>query len=147
MSITQDQFTFNTGRDIQLKWVAPDGTSVDISNILMFTGKAVYASITVDRLDGNTIHAELPKGWDGTIELSRKDANIDRMFGTIESNWIQLGKYNNGTVYAYVSEKDGTQTMLKFTNCAFKYDDSGDWAADKDVKLKVSFKATQRFVV
>lgn len=145
MAISQGKYSFNTGRDIQLKFISPTG-EVDIDNVTGFDSKPEYADIKIDRLDGKQLHAAPEKGWTGSFDLYRANADLDRFFGAAADAWYDGGVYELSTMFAYVSEADGSQTVFKFTDCVMKLDDSGNWSGDKEVKMKVSFMASRREV-
>jgi hypothetical protein len=143
MAITQGQYTFNTGRDVQLKLVGPSG-HVDLSNVLNWESSPEYSDIKINRMDGVNLNAALPQGWKGSFELYRANSGVDELFAEMEAAWLNDGRYEVSTVYAYITESDGGQTILKFDNCALKLDDAGSWSGDKEVKQKVSFMASRR---
>lgn len=145
MAISQGKYAFNTGRDIQLKLVGPNG-HVDIDNVMGFDSKPDYADIKIDRLDGKQLHAAPEKGWTGSFDLYRANANLDRFFADAAEAWYNGGSYELSTIFAYITEADGSQTVYKFTDCAMKLDDAGQWKGDKEVTMKVAFVASRREV-
>ena len=144
MSVQSGSFSFNIGRDISGVLQAPDGTTADLDNITMFEGKQEQTDINIRRLDGRPMFASLPDGWGGSIEIARKNSDIDRIFSEIENQWLDQGNYVTCDIYAVINESDGAQSKWHFTQCAIKFDDAGSWKGDAEVRQKISFKATRR---
>lgn len=143
MPVTNGQGRFSVGRDTQVVIIGPNGR-VDLPNLMMFTCKQETAEIKVDRLDGIQMNAELPKGWTGSVENERANSALDDTFAQIEAAWLDGGQAAVATIYQYITEADGSQTVFQFDNVTLKLDDAGDWKGDASVKQKISFRANRR---
>lgn len=144
MAISQGNFSVTLGRDVQLKLIFK-GRSIDLSNVTMFERNEVTTDIDVPRLDGRSIMAYLPKHWQGGIELARKHPEIDQLFADIDADWHDRGHVEFGTLYAYINEPNGSETVEKYSDVSLKYDSAGTFQ-EKEVKQKISFWAQRRDV-
>ena len=71
---------FSVGRDTQLVVVGPAGT-INLAHVTAFESRQVTQSVRVNRLDGNQMGMELPKGWEGSFDLERGDS-VTMLAGT-----------------------------------------------------------------
>lgn len=145
MPIQNGSDSFNVGRDVRLKVIGPDG-DLDIQHVMNFDQKPEYADLKVDPISGKPMFGSLEKGWTGSFEVTRSNRALDRFFDDSAKRWHNNGIYQASTVYAFISESDGSTTTLAFTNCALKFDDAGNYSGDKEVRQKVSFMASTREV-
>ncbi|CAH2606521.1 conserved protein of unknown function (plasmid) [Rhodovastum atsumiense] len=134
---------FNVGRDCTIVMVGPFGR-VDLPNITGFDARPGYAQVHVDRLDGTQLHAALPKGWNGSIDLERAGPSVDDLMALIELGWFTTGRVSNGSIYQYIQEPDGSQSTYQFDNVSFWMEDSGRWQGDTSVKQRLAFSANRR---
>lgn len=146
MPISNSEFTVNVGRDVSIRMIAPDGTKVDVSNLLMTElPKPQYDTLDLTRNDGKFLHADLPtKGWMGAFELYRSGNEIMAMFSKIDKNWRTKGQFNFGTLYVYTTEADGSQTTDRYNGVSFKLDDAGKAQGDKEITMKIGFHASTK---
>jgi hypothetical protein len=133
----------SVGRDCTLVVQGPFGR-VDLPNVMSFDSKQETATVKVDRLDGQQIHGELPKGWSGSFENERGNSGLDDLFANIEAAWYNSGSVAVSTMYQYVQEPDGATSTYAYDNVTLKLDDAGAWKGDASVKQKVSFYANRR---
>ena len=143
MPITNGVGTASVGRDCQIVLIGPFGR-VDLPNVMSFDCKQTVAEIKVDKLDGNQIHARLPKGWTGSFENERGNSGLDDLFTQTEASWFNAGLVVASTLYQYVTETDGSQSTYQFDNVAMTLSEAGSWKGDSTVKQKVDFEANRR---
>lgn len=145
MPANNGQHSLSTGRDgkFQLQML---GKVYDLYNATNFDQKQETADIKVDPIRGQQLFATLPKGWTGGFEVYRKDAELDRLFSDMERAYNATGQIEYGTLYGYIDEAGGGETVYKFTGVALKLDDAGTFKGDSEVRQKVSFMASTREV-
>lgn len=134
---------FNTGRDCQLVVLGPSGR-VDLTHVTGFESRQVTHSVRVDRLDGQLLAAELPRGWEGHFDLERGSSAADDFIGGLEQAWYAGGSLPGSTLYQYVAEADGSTSTYQYDGCVFRMTNSGGWAGQGSVKQRLDFWASRR---
>src|SRR5665213_817058 len=94
---------FSVGRDTQLVVIGPLGT-MNLAHVTAFDSRQVTQSVRVNRLDGNQMGMELPKGWEGSFELERGDSLVEDFIATTEQNYFNGSISTISSMYQYVSE-------------------------------------------
>lgn len=146
MAVTNTEGRFNVGRDVTIVLITSFGR-IDIPNVTGFSCKQETQPVKSDRLDGVMLNAALPKGWSGTFECDRGSRALDDLTANIEQTWFNGGGYQVATLYQYISEPDGSQSVWAFDNVALTLEDAGDWRPDQIVKQRLSFVANRRRAV
>ena len=135
--------TFSVGRDCQLVLIGPAGR-VDLTHVTQFESRQLTTPIRVDRLDGQMLAAELPKGWDGSFEVERGTSAVDDFIAAAENQYHTGGPVPPGTLYQYVTETDGSTSTYQYDGVVFKLASAGQWKGDAAVKQKLEFYAARR---
>jgi len=135
--------TFSVGRDCQLVVIGPAGR-VDLTHVTGFDARQMTHAVRVDRLDGATLAAELPKGWEGSFELERGSPAVDDFIAAMEARFHAGGAVKPGTLYQYVLETDGATSTYQYDGVVFRLANAGAWRGDAAVKQKLEFFATRR---
>lgn len=138
---------WNTGGDSDLKVIAPNGENIDLTNMKSFKPKPNTNEIKWDDHKGIPRNAVTPKGWTATFDVVRGTSQIDDMWNDIENDWHDRRIYRTGTVFQFINNADGSQSVFKFEDCAFTLEDAGEWAGDKEVTYTVKFDAKRRVKV
>lgn len=141
-------FNYSLGRDSTVVLIDNlTGVRVDIQYVQDFDRKQDVNDIMVKGLDGKRHQFSAPEGWSGGFTATRKNPNFDTFWAQYESDWYNNDNARLFSVFVYTNEKDGTQTVERYTEATLKYDDAGKLAQDsKPVEMKVSFKARERIV-
>ena len=139
MSLTM----FSIGRDTQLVVIGPTGR-IDLSFVTVFESRQLTQSVRVDRLDGNQMGTELPKGWEGSFEFERGDSTVDDFIAAAEQQYFNGDSVPGGTMYQYVTETDGSTSTYQYDGVVFKLSNAGIWKGDSSVKQKLEFFAARR---
>ncbi len=134
---------FSIGRDTQLVVIGPYGR-IDLSHVTAFESKQVTQSVRVNRLDGNHLGMELPKGWDGSFETERGDSVMEDFIARMEQEFFNGSMNAHSTMYQYVSEVDGSVSTFQYDSVVFKLVSAGQWKGDAPVKQKLEFFASRR---
>jgi hypothetical protein len=139
MSLT----TFSIGRDTQLVVIGPSGR-VGLSHVTGFESRQLTQSVRVSRLDGTQLGAELPKGWEGSFEIERGTSALDDFISSIEQNFYNGAAPQQGSMYQYITETDGSVSTYQFDGVVFKLASAGNWKGDASVKQKLEFFAARK---
>ena len=142
MSIT----AFSIGRDTQLVVIGPSG-QVDLTHVTAFESRQLTQSVRVNRLDGNLMGMEIPKGWEGSFELDRGDSAVEDFIAGLEQDYFNGDVNEFSSMYQYVSEVDGSTSTYQYNSVVFKLSNAGVWRGDAAVKQKLEFYATRRIRV
>ena len=134
---------FSVGRDVQLVVIGPSGR-VDLSHVTAFDSRQMTQSIRVNRLDGNHLGMELPKGWEGSFEIERADSVIEDFIASSEQQFYNGSQTPPNTMYQYVSEVDGSISTYQYDAVVFRLVNAGHWKGDAAVKQKLEFFASRR---
>jgi hypothetical protein len=134
---------FSVGRDCQVVVLGAYGR-VDLEHVTGFEARQHTASVRVDRIDGTTLGAELPKGWEGTFDLERGNSAAEDFIAQLEADFFAGNNPSAGTLYQYISEIDGSTSTYQFSNVVFKLANAGLWRGDASVKQRLEFFASTR---
>ena len=134
---------FSVGRDCQLVVIGPFGR-VDLTHVTGFESRQHTQSIRVDRMDGLSMGAELPKGWDGSFEIERGSSAADDLIAAIEQAFYASGNLAAGTLYQYIAETNGSTSTYQYNGVVFRMAGAGSWKGDASVKQKLEFFASRR---
>lgn len=134
---------FSVGRDTQLVVIGPSGR-VDLTHVTGFDSRQLTQSLRVNRLDGNQIGVELPKGWEGSFELERGDLVVEDFIATMEQNYFNGITSKSSSMYQYVTEVDGSTSTYQYDSVVFHLSNAGQWRGDAAVKQKLDFFASRR---
>jgi hypothetical protein len=135
--------TFSVGRDTQLVVIGPAG-QITLSHVTAFDSRQVTQSVRVNRLDGNQMGVELPKGWEGSFELERGDSTVEDFIASTEQNYFNGATNAMGSMYQYVAEVDGSTSTYQYESVVFHLSNAGQWRGDTAVKQKLEFFASRR---
>lgn len=134
---------FSIGRDTQLVVIGPSGR-IDLSHVTSFDSRQMTQSIRVNRLDGNHIGAEIPKGWEGSFELDRGNSEVEDFIAAAEQDYFSGNTGTAGSMYQYVTETDGSVSTYQYDSVVFRLVNAGQWRGDTAVKQKLEFFASRR---
>jgi len=144
MPISNTNGIFSTGRDISIVLQHPVFGQVQLNNITGFEAKQDTVKLKSNRLDGVKMLADLPDGWSGSLMVDRGSPALDTLMAQMEAAWIDQGSYNCATMYQYVTEVGGSQSVFIYDNVALSLDDAGNYQPDAIVKQKLGFTANRR---
>ena len=135
--------TFSVGRDTQLVVIGPSG-QITLNHVTAFDSHQVTQSIRVNRLDGNQMGIELPKGWEGSFDLERGDSAVEDFIANTEQSYFNGAMNAMSSMYQYVSEVDGSTSTYQYESVVFHLTNAGQWRGDAAVKQKLEFFASRR---
>ena len=134
---------FSVGRDTQLVVIGPAGR-IDLTHVTGFESRQLTQSIRVNRLDGNHLGAEIPKGWEGSFEIERGGSTVEDFIASMEQSYFNGDIGSTGSMYQYVTEPDGSTSTYQYDSVVFRLVNAGQWRGDAAVKQKLEFFASRR---
>lgn len=135
---------FSIGRDISVDIFGQVNGVVKPDLVLGFDRKQLSTKVTIKGMDGITRYLELPDGWEGSIEIARKNNTMDDYFASLEAQYYAGKNTQPAIITETISEPDGSISQYRYEGVYFKYDDAGAWKGDSDVKQKLSWCASKR---
>jgi hypothetical protein len=137
------QNAFNTGRDIAIDFVLPQGP-VRFSILTDVSRKQNTKSVESHGIDGICRYVEIPGGYEGTVEIDRAGPQLDQAIAYLESLYYAGKPVPYSTITETISELNGSITIWRFVNVAIKAEDLGSWKGDSKVTQKLGWKASLR---
>lgn len=137
---------FTIGRDVSVIFNLPQGP-VKFSNLTGFKRTQISTGIESKGLDGVDRFGEIPSGWQGTVELDRANANLDRAIAFLENLYYSGQNVPPSTFLETTTEASGATTQFRYTGVAIKFDDAGAAQGDAKVSQSFSWKASRRRLV
>jgi hypothetical protein len=144
MPISNTTGTFSTGRDCSIVIIHPKFGRVQLDNVTGFDPKQDVIKLKSNRLDGVKMTASLPDGWSGSLMVDRGSPSLDLLMAQIEAAWIDSGTYDNATLYQFITEVGGGQTVAVYDNVSLALADAGNWQPDAITKQRLDFEANRR---
>lgn len=138
---------FTVGRDISLDLYTSRGPLPLPPTVTSFHAKPVYKTINSHVLGGQNLTAQLPSGWEFTIEIDRSDDSIDAYFAQAEADYYAGIAVPPGTITETITEADGSVSQYRYTKVSLKFDDAGNKQGDNKVTQSFSGSASQRIKV
>jgi hypothetical protein len=136
---------FTTGKDQQLVIQTPLG-SLQIQ-LTDFTANPKVGTLESTQMNGKTIHAYTPRGWDLSFKFDRFDNTADDYWAAFEAQYYAGVDQLPGTIFQTIRENDGSVSSYQFNGVVIKLDKAGDYAGDKKVDQSFSGMATERLKV
>lgn len=138
------QAGLNIGSDARFDIFTPTG-AISLPTLLKFTAKKITQKQTVKVLNGLPIHLFFEEGgWEGSFEVSRADATLDKYFADREAAYYAGANIAAGTIQHTIAEISGPPSTFQFQGVILYFDDAGDYESEKNVIQKVSFMASTR---
>jgi len=140
------QSGYSLGRDVALDIVTADGV-LRPSEIVSFNSKPKINKEEVTALNGNTDELLIPKGWEGEIEVARKDATLDSYWAAWEDNYYNGIDNGKSTITETITESDGTTTVWRYQGVQLSLTDAGKREGDKKITQTMNWTARRRIQV
>ena len=138
----------SVGRDCTIDLTDPNtGGIVSLAVVTSFDAKMDGTQLKSKALDGVVRHATEYDGWSGSINLDRKNPNLDAFFAVLEGLYYSGQNVAPQTITQTVQESDGSISQYRYTGVALDYQDAGNWQNGKFVAQKLSWRASRRIKV
>lgn len=135
---------FSIGRDCTLAVILPDGTPLRLGKVTGFSSKQDTTDQRIKSLDGTTDNLRFYDGWSGNFRLERRGPELDNYFEQLERNYHAGLDEPPASIQQTVVEPGGAVSQYRYERVLLKFDDPGEWSADKSVNQAVSFMAGRR---
>ncbi len=135
---------YSIGRDVTLAVILPGGAALRLGKVTKFTAKQDTTDQRIKPLDGSTDNLRFYDGWSGSFMLERRGPEMDNYFEQLERNYHAGADEPPATMQETIVEPDGSVSQFRFERVLLKFDDPGEWSADKSVSQSVSFMAGRR---
>jgi hypothetical protein len=143
--------TFTVGRDCTAVLTSPYGTNVTLPLETQIDTTPEYSTASSVPLNTPPIERYIPKGHRIKIMSDRADATLDQLFSQIEAGWWANGTPDGGTnasatLYIYINEAAGGQTVIEYAGMSISLSNSGSISPDSPVKQEITGFAQTRIV-
>lgn len=134
---------FNVGRDCQvvLLW---NGTKIEMPIVTGFQSQQQTHQINSNPLNSTPIFTDIENGWRGQFDVDRSSADLDSLIAAKEAAFWSAGTIGQGTIYQYITEKDGSTTTWEYTGCSIRLSDAGRWQSENKTSQRLEFNASTR---
>lgn len=134
---------FNTGGNVTIIYMGAFGR-VEFSHVKSWESRPVIKTVKVDPLNKPPIAQMLPAGWDFTFTIERNGPAADSLQALKESAYWNGLTIPAETMYAFITEPDGSTTTFQFNTCVSHLADAGTWTQESAVQQKVTGFASTR---
>ena len=139
--------SYNVGRDVTLDIIDPDEGELRFSIITGFEANARTQQLESRPLSGEALFADLPDGWEGTLEIDRANAELDRWYARRETAYFRGARLNNISITETVNEIDGSVTSFRYTNVSMTLSGGRTVRGNEKVPQRVTWRASRREIV
>ncbi|MGI4941776.1 MAG: hypothetical protein ACRYHQ_14645 [Janthinobacterium lividum] len=133
---------YNIGRSGSIIFVSPSGPLQ--LNYTDFSSEQTTHNIESRPVNGETIPADIPDMWTGTIEIDRNSPGLESFVAQQEASYYSGAGFALSTLYQYVTEVDGSQTTWEWTNVTITLTKAGSWKQNDRVQQSIKFRASRR---
>jgi hypothetical protein len=135
---------FNVGLDLTVS-VVWNGQTLTINGKKIAEFRPIYVERTHHDLDGLNYYLPIPAGWEGTIELDRRDSNVDTFYAAQEDSYYSGNGLLPGTITETVNNAlDGSVSVFLYDGVMFHLAEGGRWSGDDIVVQRIGWRCTRR---
>lgn len=139
--------TYNVGRDVSLDIIDPDEGELRFSIITGFDANPRTQALESRPLNGEALFTDLPDGWEGTLELDRADATLDRWVARREAAYFRGARLGNVSISETVNEIDGSVTQFRYTNVSMVMSGGRTVRGNDKIAQRVTWRASRRELI
>lgn len=134
---------FNVGRDckVTLLW---GGLRVDMPTVTGFQAQQNTHQLNSMPLNSVPTFVDIENGWRGSFSVDRNKSGLDDLIASKEAAFWDAGIINQGTIYQYIRETDGTTTTWEFSGASIRLPEAGNYRAEEKVSQRLEFSASMR---
>lgn len=135
----------NIGHDLQISLAVTGGgltgDPVTIPNVMSIEWRQTTTDLVHMQMNGPTLYASLPKGYEGSIEYHRRDGIIEAFVSTVHEEWLSGDDPTTATIVCNVI---GTApSTFTFTGAALTLEEGGQWRGDDVTRCRIKFQASR----
>lgn len=138
---------FSLGKDVSLQIVTPNGSLILPVTTTSFEAKPQTNKIRRTGLDAVNRGANIPNGWEGTIELDRHDSIVDDFFANAEAGFYAGQNSYTASITETIQEISGQVSQYRYTGVVLNLDEAGKKQGDKEINMVIGFFASRRIKV
>jgi hypothetical protein len=143
--------TFTVGRDGQavIVW---NGNTLTLPNLTTIKVTPKFDDIMSKPLNTPPQKRQPPAGHDISVTFDRTDNSVEAIASLAETGYWAVGSAaggttNNGAMFLYINETNGSVTTRNYQMVSWALVDAGSFDADKAVKMELKGFASQMMVV
>lgn len=136
----------NIGHDLQVSIAVAGGDIVAagplfIPNIMSVEWRQTTTDLVHMQMNGPTLYATLPKGYEGSIEYHRAGGDIEALVSAIHESWLSGEDPITATIVCNVIGVD--PNTFTFTGAALALEEGGQWRGDEVTHCRIRFQASR----
>ena len=138
--------TFTVGRDgsAVIIW---NGSTITLPNLTRIKTTPKFTTIKSKPVNTGPQTRMLPDGHEIEVSFDRTDPSIELLASQSEAGYWNSGTAagtttNNGSLFLYINESNGAQTIKNYQQVAWALTDSGTYDADNPVKMEIKGEAS-----
>jgi hypothetical protein len=136
--------TFSIGRDATIVIQGPFGPIT--LNTTEFKWQDNTHDVKSRPLSSKTQSAFIPDYVSGSFAVDRNSAVVELLTSQSKAVYYGGGAIPRGTIFAYITNPDQSQTRLQFNDCVFRASDGGTFKQDDAVKVTVEWNGSDMAV-
>ena len=134
---------FNIGRSGQLVLVTAQAGPLTL-NYTDFGSEQMTHNIESRPVNGETVPADIPDMWSGTIDIDRNSPDLDAFIALQEANYFAGQGLALHSLFQFVTEVNGQQTTWQYTNVTVTLNNAGKWRQNDRVQQSLKFRASRK---
>lgn len=138
---------YSIGLDVSVDIIGSFGSVQRFANVTHFDSKQETKQIKIVGINGRIDLLEIPNGWNGSIEIDRRNQVLDQYIALFEENYYNGVNILSASITQTIKEADGSRTQFSYTGVMFKMSDAGAWKGDEIVKQKLDWVAGRRRLI
>lgn len=143
---------FNIGNDCTLviQDALGDVVTVDTLGYLMdFDSESEDMELKIVPITGGgvPINQDIPAGWRGSISFTRYDGALDQFVSDIQNAYHDSGIITQFSILLSVLNRDGSIDVSLYSGVQFVKPRAGNFRTDKEVDMRLDFRASRRQTV
>jgi hypothetical protein len=135
---------FSLGKDVTLQVITATGTLNLPATVTAFDTKPQYNKLRRKGMDGVVRGANIPDGWEGTIQLDRHDSVVDDFFAAAEAGFYSGENSFTASILETIDEISGGTSQYRYTGVTLSFDDAGNKQGDNVITQTIGFFASRR---
>lgn len=117
------------------------GEPVGIPNVMSFEWRQTNTDLVHMQMNGPTLYASLPKGYEGSIEYHRGDGAIEAFISAVHEDWLSGDDPLTATITCTVS--GFSPSTFTFTGATLALEEGGSWRGDEVTHCRIKFQASR----
>jgi len=139
---------FAIGGDLQLSLVDPIQGQLTFNILTMTDSKQLTQRIKSVAINGQTLYAELPEGWEVDLDFDKSGASLLNYVAANEALYLDNGgSIPPLTLSQSITEVDGSVNQYQLTGGALKLSNAGHFKGNDKVTQKASIVFSRLYKV